>query len=108
MCEIRSGEVVLVAPNRHSSGILQSFFFWQGPDPDKKLTATDATDAKTQANSTSSRPKSNEVRPAPGFGQKSVNKLNLILLSRGIMGYSSRQVWQALFSTSPMRLGTQV
>ena len=41
---------------------------------DTKLTATDATDAKTPANSTSPRRESNGRRPRPGFGQKSAKR----------------------------------
>ena len=41
---------------------------------DTKLTATDATDAKTLANSTSRRPESNGRRPGSRFGQNPGNK----------------------------------
>jgi len=47
---------------------------FQNLHSDTKLTAEDATDAKTPANSTSRRAESDGGRPGPGFGQKSVNK----------------------------------
>jgi len=52
-----------------------------------KLTAKEATDANTSANSTSPRTESNGRRPEPGFGPKSGKwSSNFILLARTILG----------------------
>jgi len=54
---------------------------------DTKLTAVDATDAKTPANSTCRRPESNGRRPGPGFDQNPGRKSsNFILLTRAFLG----------------------
>jgi len=53
---------------------------FQNVDAGAKLTAKDATDAETPANSTSPPPESNGRRPGPGFGQKS-GKLVQILFA---------------------------
>ena len=51
---------------------------FQNVDPGTKLTAMDATDARTPTNSTSPRPESNGRRPGAGFGQKSGNKIQIL------------------------------
>jgi len=55
---------------------------------DTELSAKEATDAKTLANSTSPRPESNGRRRGQGFGQKSRRKtsLHFSLLARVILG----------------------
>jgi len=57
----------------HALKLLLSAVF-QNMHSDTKLTATDATGAKTPAISASSRPESNGRHPGPGFGQQSGNE----------------------------------
>ena len=66
----------VLAHMQNAPGLACNYFFTfpgkvQNMESGTKLTATDATDAKTPANSTSPRPESNGRRPGPGFGQKS-------------------------------------
>jgi len=66
-----------VFPTTPSPAIARAYFSkkmtgFQNMHLDKILTAKDATDAKTLANSTSPGPESNGRCPGPGFGQNSV------------------------------------
>jgi len=64
--------LMLVHLSPHLSGIIkQKSTGVQNMHSGTKLTVKDATDAKTQANSTSPRAESNGRRPGPGFGPKS-------------------------------------
>lgn len=61
----------------NESGVVGPFFALfvtrlQNMNSDTALAATDATDAKTVANSTSLRPEGSGKRPGPGFCPKSV------------------------------------
>ena len=64
--------------------------------PDTKLTAKDATDATTPANSMSLRPESNGRRPGQGFDSKAVKpNTNFILLTRASLGEEALPSTQA-------------